>query len=400
MPLPRQGAIKRSEFGMTSSSTSCGDTVRSPSTPTPALRAKGRFDLSRRRQGAALVDGLAVFGLLGVGLWMTGLPISLLKLQVYAWHKWIGLVVLILTVARLLWRWRHPPPPLPDAVTRWERALAPVGHWALLALLVAMPVSGWLMSSAAGVSVFWFGVLALPDLVPRNPDLFEALRTAHFVLSRCLIVVVALHIVRCCIMMCCAGASSTACGLPGKLMRWLILSVLLLAVPAPVSPAAAGPLIRDDRPARQLAHHRLQTGAFVSGRFPAWSGNIVLDRRRSPGRIDIGIQMPAMTAGNQDRLLMKEQTSSTSEISRSALRRHTIAVGRRRSRRAASSRSAMSRAMSCCLSPGHRRQSGQPGALRATARNRLIIKRPTTASGRTMVRTGGHNEVTIDLNVV
>lgn len=140
------------------------------------------------------LTALAVFGLLGVGLWMTGLPISLLKLQVYAWHKWIGLVVLILTVARLLWRWRHPPPPLPDAVTRWERALAPVGHWALLALLVAMPVSGWLMSSAAGVSVFWFGVLALPDLVPRNPDLFEALRTAHFVLSRCLIVVVALHI--------------------------------------------------------------------------------------------------------------------------------------------------------------------------------------------------------------
>jgi cytochrome b561 len=140
------------------------------------------------------LTALAVFGLLGVGLWMTGLPISLLKLQVYAWHKWIGLVVLILTVARLLWRWRHPPPLLPDAVTRWERALAPVGHWALLALLVAMPVSGWLMSSAAGVSVFWFGVLALPDLVPRNPDLFETLRTAHFVLSRCLIVVVALHI--------------------------------------------------------------------------------------------------------------------------------------------------------------------------------------------------------------
>ncbi|TAJ42015.1 MAG: cytochrome b [Reyranella sp.] len=140
------------------------------------------------------LTALAVFGLLGVGLWMTGLPISLLKLQVYAWHKWIGLVVLVLTAARLLWRWRHPPPPLPDAVTRWERALAPVGHWALLILLVAMPASGWLMSSAAGVSVSWFGVLPLPDLVPRNPDLFEALRTVHFVLSRCLIVVVALHV--------------------------------------------------------------------------------------------------------------------------------------------------------------------------------------------------------------
>jgi cytochrome b561 len=47
-------------------------------------------------------------------------------------------------VLRLLWRWQHPPPALPDTVTRWERALAPVGHWALLFLLLAMPLSGWL----------------------------------------------------------------------------------------------------------------------------------------------------------------------------------------------------------------------------------------------------------------
>ena len=135
-----------------------------------------------------------VFGMLGIGLWMTGLPISLLKLQVYAWHKWIGLTVLVLTLLRLGWRWYAPPPPLPDAITRWERKAAPLGHAALLVLLLAMPVSGWLMSSAAGVSVFWFGVLAMPDLVPRDPKLFEVLRTTHYVLSRLLIVVLALHV--------------------------------------------------------------------------------------------------------------------------------------------------------------------------------------------------------------
>jgi len=140
------------------------------------------------------LTALAVFALLGIGLWMTGLPIGLQKLQVYNWHKWIGLLVLALTVARLFWRWRHPPPPLPDAVSRWERALAPAGHWALLFLLLAMPVSGWLMSSAAGVGVSWFGVLPLPNPVSPNPDLFERLLTVHFVLSRCLIVIVALHI--------------------------------------------------------------------------------------------------------------------------------------------------------------------------------------------------------------
>ncbi|MBX9946356.1 MAG: cytochrome b [Reyranella sp.] len=146
-------------------------------------------------KGLHWITALLVFGLLGIGLWMTGLPISLLKLQVYAWHKWIGLVVLVLTAARLLWRWRHPPPPLPDAVTRWERALAPAGHWALLLLLLAMPLSGWLMSSAAGISVVWFGVLPLPDMVPRDTGLFESLRTLHYVLSRLLILVLAVHVI-------------------------------------------------------------------------------------------------------------------------------------------------------------------------------------------------------------
>src|SRR5207247_5332082 len=113
----------------------------------------------------------------------------------YNWHKWIGLVVLVLTIGRLLWRWRHPPPPLPDTVARWQAAVAaPVAHWALLVLLFAMPISGWLMTSAAGASVVWFGVIPLPDLVPREPGLFEALKTTHHVLARLLIAVLILHV--------------------------------------------------------------------------------------------------------------------------------------------------------------------------------------------------------------
>ena len=107
--------------------------------------------------------------MLGVGLWMTGLPLGFTKLYAYNWHKWVGLAVLVLTVGRLLWRWRHPPPPLPGTIVRWQAVLAPIAHWALLVLLLAMPISGWFMSSAAGVSVIWFGILPLPDLVPRDP---------------------------------------------------------------------------------------------------------------------------------------------------------------------------------------------------------------------------------------
>lgn len=140
------------------------------------------------------LTAFCVIGLLAVGLWMIGLPISLLKLQVYAWHKWIGLTVLLLTLVRLAWRWHAPPPALPSTITPWERRLAPLGHWALLTLLLAQPVVGWLMSSAGGVQVFWFGVLALPDIVPRDQTLFAILRTAHAVLAWALIATITIHV--------------------------------------------------------------------------------------------------------------------------------------------------------------------------------------------------------------
>ena len=156
----------------------------------------GRTEPTHHPAAKALhwITALLVIGLLGVGLWMTGLPLGFTKLYAYAWHKWIGLVVLALTAARLLWRWRHPPPPLPGSVAPWQAALARVAHWALLGLLVAMPTSGWLMSSAAGVSVTWFGYLPLPDLVPRDQDLFETLRTTHHVLARGLIALLVVHV--------------------------------------------------------------------------------------------------------------------------------------------------------------------------------------------------------------
>jgi cytochrome b561 len=61
-------------------------------------------------------------------------------------------------------------------------------------LLIVMPLSGWTMSSAAGVSVLWFGAVPLPDLVPRDPALFETLKTTHHVLARLLIAVLILHV--------------------------------------------------------------------------------------------------------------------------------------------------------------------------------------------------------------
>ena len=140
------------------------------------------------------LTALLVLGLIGLGLWMVGLPIGFAKLYAYAWHKWIGLTVLALSVLRLAWPVYRPPPALPDTITRWERAVAPWSHGLLLALVLALPVSGWLMSSAGGVSVVWFGILPLPDLVPRDLALFERLRTLHHWLAWILMALLTLHL--------------------------------------------------------------------------------------------------------------------------------------------------------------------------------------------------------------
>lgn len=145
-------------------------------------------------KGLHWLTALLVFGLLALGLWMVDLPFGLPKLQAYAWHKWIGLCVLVLTLARLAWRWHAPPPALPVKVTVWERRLGAVSHGTLLALLITLPLSGWLMSSAGGVAVYWFGVVPLPDLVPRDLWLFERLRTLHHWLAWTMMALLTLHL--------------------------------------------------------------------------------------------------------------------------------------------------------------------------------------------------------------
>ena len=130
----------------------------------------------------------------GLGLSMVGLPISRQKLQWYAWHKWIGITVWLLTCARLVWRLGHPGPAMPP-MPEWQRRSAVIVHVLLYVLLLVIPVSGWLHSSATGVQVVYLGLVPLPDLVARDRDLGNVLRTVHETLNFTLLAVVCLHTV-------------------------------------------------------------------------------------------------------------------------------------------------------------------------------------------------------------
>lgn len=134
-----------------------------------------------------------ILALLPLGFYMQGLPLSPAKLQLYAWHKWAGMTVLLLAVLRLAWRLTHrPPPPLPGPA--WQLQIAALTHALLYLLLFAVPLAGWLMSSAKGFPVVWFGLLPLPDLVGRDEALGRLFQIAHQGLAWGMAVLVLLHL--------------------------------------------------------------------------------------------------------------------------------------------------------------------------------------------------------------
>jgi cytochrome b561 len=122
------------------------------------------------------------------------LPLGAHKLALLARHKSFGMTVLMLALLRLIWRLFNRPPELPAAMSGTEKLLARATHVAFYVLLFAMPLSGWLMSSAKNYSVSWFGRFTWPDLVTPNERAFDVLRSTHDTLSWLLFGLAILHI--------------------------------------------------------------------------------------------------------------------------------------------------------------------------------------------------------------
>lgn len=114
-----------------------------------------------------------------LGFYMTGLPLSVSRVKLYSFHKWVGIVILALSTVRLLWRLSHRAPPLPaspgDGMIRWRNSLHRGTHLLLYVLFFAVPLSGWAYTASAGVPVVLFGVLPLPDLVAVDREAAESL---------------------------------------------------------------------------------------------------------------------------------------------------------------------------------------------------------------------------------
>jgi cytochrome b561 len=166
-------------------------TTRSTSVPRTEAAAAARY-------GAPAIVlhwllALALFGIFGLGVYMADLPISPERLRLFNWHKWAGITILALSLLRLGWRLTHAPPPdLP--MPAWQRRLAHLSHRTMYALFLVVPLVGWAYSSATGFQVVVFGVLPLPDFVPKSKPLAEVLETAHATLAWLLAGLVVVHV--------------------------------------------------------------------------------------------------------------------------------------------------------------------------------------------------------------
>jgi cytochrome b561 len=135
---------------------------------------------------------LLLTGTFVLGLYMSDLKLSPAKLQLYSYHKWIGITLLALAVFRVLWRLTHRPPEID--LPRWQQRLSSGVHGLLYLLFIAIPLTGWLMSSAKGFQTVLFGVLPLPDLVGKDKALGVLLTSVHESLNYLLLALVLLHV--------------------------------------------------------------------------------------------------------------------------------------------------------------------------------------------------------------
>jgi cytochrome b561 len=96
------------------------------------------------------------------------------------WHKAIAITLVFLVVLRVAWRITTPPPALPSSMGPMMQRAAAAGHIAIYVLaLLALPMSGWALSSVAGKPVVMLGLIEIPAYLPQNKDMVETVRAVH-----------------------------------------------------------------------------------------------------------------------------------------------------------------------------------------------------------------------------
>lgn len=135
-----------------------------------------------------------IFAQIALGLAAVGWHLSPTKLTLFVWHKSTGMLILALLALRLLWRLSRRAPELPWEMPLWERAGAHLSHFLLYALMLALPLTGWVIASASNVPFKIFWTIPLPAIVAPDKAVSDLFATIHGWLVTLLALVLVAHI--------------------------------------------------------------------------------------------------------------------------------------------------------------------------------------------------------------
>lgn len=177
------------------------------------------------------IVALCIVVAVALGLLAESAQMSPGKLQLFIWHKSMGITVLALMILRLSWRALHRAPDELAELSSIQRRMARLGHAALYCIALLMPLSGWVLNSAANFPFKWFGVVAVPMLIEPDKAIQSNVAIAHSALAWVLVVLVLGHLLmafkhhR-------AGLAVLQRMLPGQLGPLMTISALMLTAAA------------------------------------------------------------------------------------------------------------------------------------------------------------------------
>jgi len=140
------------------------------------------------------IIALLVLAQIPAGIAMTSEPLAEVLGPVYVMHKGSGAVLLVLVLARLLWRLTHRPPPFPDYVPALEQRIASATHAAIYVALLTMTVSGYVFTVGDGYPVEMLDALGVPPLVPHVPRVARVMLVVHQFAAVVLACLIAVHV--------------------------------------------------------------------------------------------------------------------------------------------------------------------------------------------------------------
>lgn len=137
-------------------------------------------------------SAVLILGLIGLGLYLTNVKIHYTQLYLFGWHKAAGMLALTLLILRYVWHLRScPPHPIGAG---WQTTLARWVHGSLYLLLLIVPLSGWIASSASGFEMSFFGLFPIPFITSVSETVEHRFFWVHWAATRLLIVLLIAHI--------------------------------------------------------------------------------------------------------------------------------------------------------------------------------------------------------------